>query len=64
MHALQQIAGVSEVVAIRAVEVRAKHAAARRFYLRYGFQPLLDDELHLYLSIQVVRSLFKVNQRQ
>ena len=27
------------------------------FYQKYGFEPLTDDPLHLYLSMKVVRKL-------
>lgn len=39
------------------MEVDALTDAARAFYLKYGFVPLQDDPLHLYLSMQVVRKL-------
>ncbi|MBI3183002.1 MAG: GNAT family N-acetyltransferase [Myxococcales bacterium] len=58
MHALDQCDRASKLLAIRAVEVRAKSDDARRFYKRYGFVGLLDDQNHLYLSIKVVRRLF------
>jgi ribosomal protein S18 acetylase RimI-like enzyme len=58
MHALERAAKVSDLIAVRVVEVVAKNDAARRFYLRYGFGALLDDPNHLYLSTSVVRKLF------
>jgi hypothetical protein len=39
------------------VEVDAIDDDARRFYLRFGFIPLLDDPIHLFLSMQVIRKL-------
>ncbi len=48
---------LSEIVGVRAVEVEAVDDAARGFYLKYGFTPLLDDPLHLILPIQVIRKL-------
>lgn len=44
-------------VAVHAVEVRAIDDEARSFYQKYGFRPLADDPLHLYLSMNVVRKL-------
>ena len=41
-----------------AVEVIAKNEAARRFYEKYGFQKLVDDELHLPLSMKTLKKLF------
>ncbi len=58
MHALEKAARLADEIGIRAVEVVAKDENARLFYSRYGFKSLLDDELHLYLSTTVVRSLF------
>lgn len=42
---------------IYAVEVYALNAQAKAFYLKYGFQPLQDDEFHLYLSLKTIRKL-------
>jgi GNAT superfamily N-acetyltransferase len=44
-------------VEVQAVEVRAIDAAAREFYLKYGFTELKDDALHLYLPMSVIRRL-------
>ena len=57
LDALRVGAELSTKVAVHAVEVRAIDDEARRFYQKYGFQPLLDDALHLYLSMKVVRRL-------
>jgi hypothetical protein len=37
--------------------VHALDEDARRFYLKYGFIPLTDDPLHLYLTIATVRAM-------
>jgi hypothetical protein len=42
---------------VRAVEVHAIDDDARGFYLKYGFVPLRDDPIHLYLPMLVVRQL-------
>lgn len=57
IDALKRAAQASEQLGIYAVEVRALNENARRFYLKYGFTPLLDDELHLYLSMKTIRKL-------
>jgi GNAT superfamily N-acetyltransferase len=57
LHALwrsQQIAGHAGVYA---VEVDALHEQAAQFYQKYGFTPLLDDPLHLYLSMKTIEAL-------
>lgn len=57
LDALKRAASVSEQLGIYAVEVYALNTAARAFYLKYGFAPLLDDERHLYLTIKAIRKL-------
>jgi len=43
------------VVGIAAIEVWALNEAARRFYEKFAFQPLLDDPFHLYLALETAR---------
>jgi GNAT superfamily N-acetyltransferase len=57
VDALRRAQHLAEHVGIRAVEVDAVDDAARQFYLRFGFVPLLDDPNHLFLSIRVIRKL-------
>ena len=57
IDALKRVTLAAEQLGIYAVEVRALNDSARRFYLKYGFTPLLDDELHLYLSMKTIRKL-------
>jgi GNAT superfamily N-acetyltransferase len=57
VDALKRATLASEELGIYAVEVRALNDSARRFYLKYGFTPLLDDELHLSLSMKTIRKL-------
>ena len=56
-HFLQMALDVSGKVGVFAVDVWAKHDKARAFYLRYGFFPLIDDPLHLFLPMDSVREL-------
>ena len=58
IDALQRAAASSTALGLFAVEVLALDEAARAFYLRYGFAPMTDDPLHLYLSIKAVRKMF------
>lgn len=60
VEALARAVRVSETLAVFAVEVTAKDETARRFYRKYGFRSLLDDELHLYLSIGAARRAFEI----
>ncbi|MGH9899923.1 MAG: GNAT family N-acetyltransferase, partial [Pyrinomonadaceae bacterium] len=57
LDALRRAASVSKQLGIYAVEVYALNDAARTFYLKYGFTPLLDNELHLYLTMKAIRKL-------
>ena len=57
VDALRRSAAISEQVGIRAVEVDAIDDAARCFYLKFGFRPLLDDPRHLFLAMHEIRKL-------
>ncbi len=56
--ALQRSLIVADQIGIYAVEAYALNETARQFYLKYGFQELLDDPFHLYLSVKSIRKLF------
>ena len=57
LDALRICTELADKLALHAVEVRAIDDEARRFYQKYGFEPLTDDPLHLYLSMKAVRKL-------
>lgn len=57
IDALKRSLTVSENLGVHAVEVVAKDERARDFYLKYGFKPLADDLLHLYLPMKTIRKL-------
>ena len=42
---------------VYAVDVVALNERARSFYLKYGFMPLLDNQLHLFMPIETTRIL-------
>jgi hypothetical protein len=48
---------VSHLIGICGVDVFALHDRAKQFYVRYGFQPLADDPLHLFLPIESIEPL-------
>ena len=48
----------SESLGIHAVEVDAIDLEAKAFYVKYGFTSLSDEELHLYLPIETIRTSF------
>jgi GNAT superfamily N-acetyltransferase len=49
---------IAQSIGVHAVEVVAVDDAARTFYLKYGFSPLLDDANHLYLPIKTIGTLW------
>lgn len=55
--ALKRVAGISEQMAMFAVEVHAVDGSARTFYAQYGFQPFIDDDCHLFLPLESIRAL-------
>ena len=57
LDSMERIIRAADSIGIHAIEVWAKDDEAQRFYTKYGFVPLLDDPLHLYISIKTVRKL-------
>lgn len=62
LDALRRSLAISQEIGIRAVEVDAIDESARKFYLKYGFRPLMDDPHHLFLQMHVVRQLGLVEE--
>ena len=56
-HAIETAVQVSEVVGAVAIEVHAATEQAREFYRRYGFVQMQHSPDHLFLSMEVGRSL-------
>jgi ribosomal protein S18 acetylase RimI-like enzyme len=57
LDALKRASLAADQLGIYAVEVRALNDSARRFYQKYGFTSLLDNEHHLYLPMKTIRKL-------
>jgi GNAT superfamily N-acetyltransferase len=55
IDALERTVLVSAELGVYAIELYALTENAKRFYLKYGFVPLQDDEKHLYLPIETLR---------
>lgn len=53
--ALARAAGVRGDLGAAFVLVRAKHAAARAFYEKFGFKPFSDETLFLYMAMKTVQ---------
>lgn len=49
LDALRRCLKLSDELGVHAVEVQAVDVGAKGFYQRFGFVPLEDDDLHLYL---------------
>lgn len=58
IHALRKALDAAEGLGVWGIEVVAKDESARAFYERYGFKCLVDDALHLYISLKTVRKAF------
>jgi GNAT superfamily N-acetyltransferase len=52
--ALRRSLDLSVQLGLFAVEVLAIDAEAREFYIKYGFVPLADNDLHLFLPIRTI----------
>jgi hypothetical protein len=57
MHVLKKAVEASRVMGIFAVEVVAIDDDAAGFYRRYGFTPLVDRPLHLFLGMKTIQRL-------
>lgn len=57
LDALRRVELIAGTLGLFAVEVVALDDAARGFYLKFGFAPMHDDALHLYLPLSKIRQL-------
>lgn len=57
LDALQRSLNLSTGLGVHAVEVDAIDDAAAAFYSKYGFVPLLEEPLHLYLPISTIENI-------
>jgi ribosomal protein S18 acetylase RimI-like enzyme len=59
LRALRQTERAARDIGIHALVLHALNERARSWYLglEFGFEPLLDDTLHLCLSVQKIRQL-------
>jgi GNAT superfamily N-acetyltransferase len=59
IDALDRCLGLADQVGLHAVEVDAIDQPARAFYEKYGFVPLPDSPLHLFLPLGTIRDSLK-----
>lgn len=57
IDALRRCLGLADQLGIHAVEVDAIDQQAKAFYEKYGFTPLLDAQVHLFLPITTIKSV-------
>jgi hypothetical protein len=57
IDALRRVRRIADEVGIMAVTVDALDDRAKEFYLKFGFETLLDGPLHLLLPMSVIRVL-------
>ena len=57
VNAFSRILLIDRQSGVIAVTVDASDEAARGFYLHFGFQPFLDDPLHLFYTMAGIRKL-------
>jgi GNAT superfamily N-acetyltransferase len=59
LDALERCLRLTEDLGVFAVEVHALDDSAKAFYLKYGFTPLADSALHLYLPMTTIEQELK-----
>lgn len=60
MDALSRTLTIADQIGIYAVDVTAKDDKSRSFYEHFGFTSLIDEPLHLFLSIKTAKSAFEL----
>ena len=59
VHAMSRTLKLSEIAGAKFMEVLALTERAREFYLKFGFQSLLDDTKHLFLQVETIRKTLR-----
>ena len=57
-HFLSVTLDVARRIGVFGADLFAKDDDAKRFYLKYGFIPLMDNSFHSYLPIATIRAMF------
>lgn len=58
IDALEKTMLIADQIGIYAIELFALTENAKKFYLKYGFVELKDDDKHLYLPIKTIKDSF------
>lgn len=58
VDALKRITNLSEQIGLHCITVDAKNENAKKFYLKFGFEELLDNRRHLFISVRKVKNSF------
>lgn len=56
VDALKKISEIADEIGIHCITVDAKDENAKNFYKRFGFEELLDEKNHLYISLKKVQN--------
>ena len=64
VDALKRCLDLSGRLGIHAIEVHALDQDARAFYEKFGFVPLQDNELHLYLPVATIEEAFGAGAKE
>lgn len=59
IDAMIRIIKISSKIGFYAVEVDAIDDVAKNFYMHFGFESLLDDKKHMYITIKKLKKLIK-----
>jgi len=57
LDAIRRVVAVTASLAVYAIVVDVKGAAAEAFYQRYGFQPFIDEPRRLFLAMETAEKL-------
>jgi GNAT superfamily N-acetyltransferase len=62
VDALERCLGLGERLGVHAIEVDAIDDEAKRFYKKYGFVSLGDNDRHLYLPLTTIERAFNIER--
>jgi hypothetical protein len=63
LKAFEKAIQIAEISAVYAVLANAIDGNAKNFYLKYGFSPLLDNRMSLFLPLETIAAEFSPLKR-